>query len=50
VADLVELAKSTALEKLGEGRQALDIANAWVRTRLAPGTDIATYVAPPETR
>jgi hypothetical protein len=36
VADLVEPARSTALEKLGEGVRALDIANAWVRTRLAP--------------
>ena len=36
VADLVEPAKSTALEKLGEGRPAFDIANAWVRTKLAP--------------
>jgi hypothetical protein len=36
VADLVEPAKSTALEKLGEGRPAFDIANAWLRTRFAP--------------
>jgi hypothetical protein len=36
VADLVEPAKSTALEKLGEGRPAFDIANAWLRTKLAP--------------
>jgi hypothetical protein len=35
VADLVEPAKSTALEKLGEGRPALDIANAWLRTKFA---------------
>jgi hypothetical protein len=34
VADLVEPAKSTALEKLGEGRPAFDIANAWLRTKL----------------
>jgi hypothetical protein len=34
VADLVEPAKSTALEKLGEGRPAFDIANAWMRTKL----------------
>ena len=34
VADLVEPAKSEALDKLGEGRQALDIAAGWVRTRL----------------
>jgi hypothetical protein len=36
VADLVEPARSTALEKLGEGRQALDIANGWLRTKMAP--------------
>jgi len=36
VADLVEPAKSTALEKLGEGRPAFDIANAWLRTKLVP--------------
>jgi hypothetical protein len=35
VADLVEPAKSTALEKLGEGRPAFDIANAWLRNKLA---------------
>jgi hypothetical protein len=36
VADLVEPAKSEALDKCGEGRQALDIAAGWVRTKLAP--------------
>jgi|ERR1035437_1439622 hypothetical protein len=35
VADLVEPAKSTALEKLGEGRPAFDIANARLRTKFA---------------
>jgi hypothetical protein len=35
VADLVEPAKSTALEKLGEGEPALDIANRWLRAKLA---------------
>ncbi|MGD0020263.1 MAG: hypothetical protein ABSD62_13510 [Candidatus Limnocylindrales bacterium] len=34
VADLVEPAKSEALDKLGEGRQALGIAAGWVRTKL----------------
>jgi hypothetical protein len=34
VADLVEPAKSDALDKLGEGRRSLDIANAWVRRKL----------------
>ena len=36
VADLVEPAKSTALEKLDEGHQALMIATAWLRAKLAP--------------
>jgi hypothetical protein len=36
VVDLVEPAKSTALEKLGEGRPAFDIANAWLRAKLVP--------------
>ena len=35
VADLVEPAKSTALEKLGEGRPAFDSANAWLRQKFA---------------
>jgi len=35
VADLVQPAKAEALEKCGEGQRALDIANAWVRTKLA---------------
>ena len=33
VADLVEPAKSETLDKLGEGRQALEIAAAWVRAK-----------------
>ncbi|MGD0863780.1 MAG: hypothetical protein ABSA21_13665 [Candidatus Limnocylindrales bacterium] len=36
VADLVEPAKAEALDKLGEGRQALGIAAGWVRAKLAP--------------
>jgi hypothetical protein len=36
VADLVEPAKSEALDKCGEGRQALDIAAGWVRAKIAP--------------
>jgi hypothetical protein len=36
VADLVEPAKAEALDKLGEGRQALDIAEAWMRSKLGP--------------
>ena len=38
VADLVEPAKGRALEALGEGCQALGIASAWVRSKLAAGT------------
>jgi hypothetical protein len=34
VADLVEPAKTTALEKLGEGRQASATAAAWLRPKL----------------
>jgi hypothetical protein len=34
VADLVEPAKAEALDKIGEGRQAFDIAAAWVRAKL----------------
>jgi hypothetical protein len=46
VADLVEPARSTALEKLGESRPALGIANTWLKTKLAPqavsaGTSVA---------
>ena len=33
VADFVEPAKSTALEKLGEGTQAIGIATAWLRPK-----------------
>ena len=35
VADLVEPAKADALQKLDEGKRAFDIANAWVRGKLA---------------
>jgi hypothetical protein len=34
VADLVEPAKTTALEKLGEGEQAQRIAMGWLRPKL----------------
>ena len=36
VADLVEPAKTTALEKLGEGEQAQRIAMGWLRLKLVP--------------
>ena len=45
VADLVEPAKTTALEKLGEGEQAQSIAAAWLRPKLELSvafTDLAT--------
>jgi hypothetical protein len=35
VADLVEPAKAEALDKLGEGWQALDIAAGWVRGKVS---------------
>jgi len=38
VADLVEPAKVEALDKLGEGRKAFDIAGGWVRNKLAAGS------------
>ncbi|MGA2514719.1 MAG: hypothetical protein ABSG37_14060 [Candidatus Limnocylindrales bacterium] len=40
VADLVEPAKSEALEMLGEGRQALGIAAGWVRAKLVASTAV----------
>jgi hypothetical protein len=41
VADLVEPAKTTALEKLGEGEQAQDIAVVWLRPKLGLGAPVA---------
>ena len=38
MADLVEPAKSTALEKLDKGHQALTIAMGWLLAKLAPFT------------
>ena len=40
VADLVEPAKTTALEKLGEGEQAQRIAMGWLRPKLGVGASI----------
>jgi hypothetical protein len=37
IADLVEPAKTTALEKLGEGEQAQRLAVGWLRAKLEPG-------------
>ena len=45
IADLVEPAKVTALERLGEGERAQGIAIGWLRPKLAPVTavtDLAT--------
>jgi len=36
LADPVETAKADTLDKLGDGRQALEIAAGWMRTKLAP--------------
>jgi len=38
VADLVEPARSTALDKLGEGQRALDIGTGWLRAKMASTT------------
>jgi hypothetical protein len=38
VADLVEPARSTALEKLGEGSRALSIASDWLKTKFSAGS------------
>jgi hypothetical protein len=40
IADLVDPAKVTALEQLGEGQRALGIATSWVRERLESGSTI----------
>jgi hypothetical protein len=42
VADLVEPAKTTALEKLGEGEQALVVAVGWLRPKLQVGATTST--------
>jgi hypothetical protein len=47
IADLVEPAKTTALEKLGEGEQAQRIAIGWLRSKLVPGSgDLAAHRVP----
>jgi hypothetical protein len=47
VADLVEPARVTALEKLGEGARASGLAARWVRSQLGParGDDAPTVTA-----
>jgi hypothetical protein len=47
--DLVEPARSTALEKLDEGHQALTIATAWLRTKVRPRATIDPDDPPPGT-
>jgi hypothetical protein len=46
VADLVEPAKAEALDKLGEGRRAFDIAAGWVRTKVNAAADLPPEVPP----
>jgi hypothetical protein len=46
VADLVEPAKAEALDKLGEGRRAFDIAAGWVRTRVNAAAEVSEGTAP----
>jgi hypothetical protein len=41
VADLVEPARTTALEKLGDGEQAQGIAMRWLRPKLEPAAAVA---------
>ena len=59
VVDLVQLAKSETLDKLGEGRQALDIAAGWVRSKVgntavsgsnSPSPMNRSWMAPPPVR
>jgi hypothetical protein len=41
VSDLVQPARSGALEKLGDGRQALAMGRAWVRAKFEPIESLA---------
>lgn len=45
VADLVEPARSTALEKLGENRPAFGIATTWLKTKFSRAVSASTSVA-----
>lgn len=47
VADLVEPARVTTLEKLDEGRQALKIATGWLRSRASAANPIAAEDSDP---
>lgn len=49
VADLIEPARSTALDKLDEGRQALTIATGWLRSKRQPRTAAPDAEGPPTT-
>ena len=46
MADLVEPAKSTALEKLGESDRAWTIATGWLRSKLEPSRVVTGAEAP----
>ena len=48
LAALVEPARSTALDKLDEGRQALTIATGWLRSKLAPPGSPEGVIRPPQ--
>ena len=49
LADLVEPARATTLEKLDEGRRALTIATGWLRSRLEPSRAGIVGDSAPET-
>lgn len=49
LADLIEPARSTALDKLDEGRQAIVIATAWLRPKLAGDREISASAESPTT-
>lgn len=48
VADFVEPARATALEKLDEGRQALTIATGWLHSKVAPPGSPEGLIRPPQ--
>ncbi len=46
LADLVEPAKATTLEKLGEGERAIRIATSWLRSKQASGSAVLSFPSP----
>jgi hypothetical protein len=44
LADLVEPAKTTALEKLGEGERAMRVATRWLRTKVVATNSTAPAI------